>query len=396
MDRRKVAAFLLLPNDSQLESFCTAFMLLLLMYMYWAYIRRNVRGYRNQLPRNAELRMSFLNSLLDNDVNCISQLRMDRRTFDTLCQLLDDDGYVKSDGIVTLQEQVCIFLHIIAHHTKNRTIITRFFRSGETISRYFNSVLHGVLRLHKILLSPPKPISDNCLDDRWKVFKNCLGALDGTYIKVNVPEIDKPRYRTRKGEIATNVLGVCNPNMEFIFVLPGWEGSASDSRVLRDALSRPNGLRVPTGCYYLVDAGYTNGEGFLAPYRGTRYHLSEWREGCAPINHEEYFNMKHASARNVIERCFGVLKKRWAILRSPSFYPIATQIKIITACCLIHNLIRREMIIDPGEVEFDRSEDVAVSTDDDIIGSISSSDQWTNWRNDLTKQMFAERRCHGH
>ncbi|XP_060671461.1 uncharacterized protein LOC125423312 [Ziziphus jujuba] len=161
--------------------------------------------------------MSFLNSLLDNDVNCISQLRMDRRTFDTLCQLLDHDGYVKSDGIVTLQEQVCIFLHIIAHHTKNRTIITRFFRSGETISRYFNSVLHGVLRLHKILLSPPKPISDNCLDDRWKVFKNCLGALDGTYIKVNVPEIDKPRYRTRK-----------------------------DSRVLRDALSRPNGLRVPT------------------------------------------------------------------------------------------------------------------------------------------------------
>ena len=74
-----------------------------------------------------------------------------------------------------------------------------------------------------------------------------MGALDGTYIKVHVEEVDKPRYRTRKGEIATNVLGVCNPNMEFIFVLPGWEGSASDSRVLRDAISRPNGLKVPTG-----------------------------------------------------------------------------------------------------------------------------------------------------
>ena len=79
------------------------------------------------------------------------------------------------------------------------------------------------------------------------------------------------------------------------------------------------------GYYYLVDAGYTNGEGFLAPYRGTRYHLSEWREGCAPINYEEYFNMKHASARNVIERCFGLLKMRWAILRSPSYYLIKTQ-----------------------------------------------------------------------
>nr|XP_048321746.1 protein ALP1-like [Ziziphus jujuba var. spinosa] len=178
--------------------------------------------------------------------------------------------------------------------------------------------------------------------------------------------------------------------MEFIFVLPGWEGSASDSRVLRDALSRPNGLKVPTGYYYLVDAGYTNGEGFLAPYRGTRYHLSEWRDGCAPANHEEYFNMKHASARNIIERCFGVLKMRWAILRSPSFYPISTQIKIITACCLIHNLIRREMALDPGEAKFDMSNDADISGDEDIIGSIGSSDQWTNCRNELARQMFDE------
>ena len=78
------------------------------------------------------------------------------------------------------------------------------------------------------------------------------------------------------------------------------------------------------GYYYLVDAGYTNGEGFLAPYRGTRYHLSEWRDGCMPVTPEEYFNMKHASARNVIERCFEVLKMCWAILRSLSFYPIKT------------------------------------------------------------------------
>ncbi|VVA31614.1 PREDICTED: ALP1, partial [Prunus dulcis] len=59
---------------------------------------------------------------------------------------------------------------------------------------------------------------------------NCLGALDGTYNKVRVAKIDKPRYPTRKCEIATNVLG---------------EGSASDCRVLRDAISRPNGLKVP-------------------------------------------------------------------------------------------------------------------------------------------------------
>ena len=58
------------------------------------------------------------------------------------------------------------------------------------------------------------------------------------------------------------------------------------------------------GYYYLVDAGYTNDQGFLAPYRGTKYHLSEWRDGSIPVTPKEHFNMKHAFARNVIERCF--------------------------------------------------------------------------------------------
>lgn len=47
--------------------------------------------------------------------------------------------------------------------------------------------------------------------------------------------------------MAMNVLGVCSPYMEFIYVLPGWEGSVHYGQVLRDAISRPNGLRVPRG-----------------------------------------------------------------------------------------------------------------------------------------------------
>ena len=67
--------------------------------------------------------------------------------------------------------------------------------------------------------------------------------------KWNVLEADKPRYQNRKGDITTNVLGVVAPDMQFIYVMAGWEGSAADSRVLRDALSRNNGFRVPQGIY---------------------------------------------------------------------------------------------------------------------------------------------------
>ncbi|MFQ6653051.1 hypothetical protein Gotur_024642 [Gossypium turneri] len=124
-----------------------------------------------------------------------------------------------------------------------------------------------------------EPITANSTDPRWKWFKNCLGALDRTHIKIRVPTVDKPRSRTRKGDIATNMLGVCTPNIHFVYVLPDWKGSIADGQVLRDAISRRHGLKVLHGCCYLVDAGYTNCKRFLAPFRGQRYHLNEWRQG---------------------------------------------------------------------------------------------------------------------
>jgi len=32
-----------------------------------------------------------------------------------------------------------------------------------------------------------------------EVFKGCLRALDGTHLPVQVPAVDRPRYRNRKG-----------------------------------------------------------------------------------------------------------------------------------------------------------------------------------------------------
>lgn len=79
-----------------------------------------------------------------------------------------------------------------------------------------------------------------------------MGALDGTYIDVRVGPSLRPRYRNRKGELAINVLGVCNTDMNIIYVLSGWEGSAADSRILRDAITRTNGLKIPTGKHFFL------------------------------------------------------------------------------------------------------------------------------------------------
>ncbi|XP_038895742.1 protein ALP1-like [Benincasa hispida] len=146
-----------------------------------------------------------------------------------------------------------------------------------------------------------------------------------------------------------------------------------------------------TGYYYLCDAGYPNAEGFLAPYRGERYHLSDWRGvGNAPTTAREFFNMKHSSARNVIERAFGLLKGRWAILRGKSFYPIQVQCRTITECCLIHNLITKKMgIVAMFDVP-DEENSALVGLDGDHIEFIESSEEWTKFRDDLAVEMFTQ------
>ncbi|MBA0863271.1 hypothetical protein Goshw_018857, partial [Gossypium schwendimanii] len=71
-----------------------------------------------------------------------------------------------------------------------------------------------------VLFKKIEPITANSTYPRWKWFKNCLGALEGTHIKITVPKVDKPRYRTQKDDIETNMLGACTPDMQFVYVLP--------------------------------------------------------------------------------------------------------------------------------------------------------------------------------
>ncbi|XBI54136.1 hypothetical protein VPH35_036234 [Triticum aestivum] len=93
------------------------------------------------------------------------------------------------------------------------------------------------------------------------------------HVHVSVIAADEGRYRNEKQAISTNILGVVDWNMNFLYVLPSWEGSTSESQVLRDAMrnDHQDAFVIPHGKYYLVDAGYTNGPSFLAPFRSTRY-----------------------------------------------------------------------------------------------------------------------------
>ncbi|KAL4556205.1 hypothetical protein LXL04_038849 [Taraxacum kok-saghyz] len=301
---------------------------------------------RKLIRKRRRIREELLDDL-QNGGHCRDQIRMSEHAFKKLCIILQHDGGLRPTQRMSVVEQVARFLHIVGNDFRNRFVSSLYRRSKFTTSRCFHRVLCAVIALETHFIQQPKgDVVPKEIQEKkifYPFFKNCVGAIDGTHVRVKVPNKDAPRYRGRKGYPTINVLAACTFDLKFTYILTGWEGTASDSRILRSALTREDKLVIPTGRYYLVDAGLPHSTTIMTPYRGVRYHLKEY-SSRAPENAKELFNIRHASLRNAIERAFGVLKRRFPIIRSTQepFYDCKTQSDIFLACCILHNFLLEE------------------------------------------------------
>ncbi|MQM04243.1 hypothetical protein Taro_037043 [Colocasia esculenta] len=334
-----------------------------------------------------------------------SSFRIHASMFMKLRDKLIEKGVLQDTKNMSSIEQLAIFLLEVGHGIGNRLLREWFQHSNETINRHFNNVLMGVLAIRRDYIK--MPTEDSLVHRKirhdpkfYPFFKNALGAIDGTHISAKVPLVDQPRYRNRKGETSQNVMGCVDFDMIFRSVVVGWEGSAADMRVLRWTLES-GGFKVPEGKYFLVDAGYANTPQFLAPYRGIRYHLSEYnstrRTRIRYRSKKDLFNHRHAQLRNVVEHAFGVLKARFTILVKCRNYPIKTQAKIAMACCVLHNFIRMEGGLD---YIFCRAQcDELVEGDEDVQEDDhvprSEATRGDRFRNELATRLWIQHNARG-
>ncbi|MQL94900.1 hypothetical protein Taro_027562 [Colocasia esculenta] len=171
-------------------------------------------------------------------------------------------------------------------------------------------------------------------------------------------------------------------------------------RVLRWALES-GGFKIPEGKYFLVDAGYANTPEFLAPYRGIRYHLSEYnssrRTRLRYRSKKDLFNHRHAQLRNVVKRAFGVLKARFTILVKRRNYPIKTQARIAMAYCVLHNFIRMEGGLDyifrRGQCDEVVEGDEDVHVDDHVHRTEAA--RGDRFRNELATRLWIQHTARG-
>lgn len=178
------------------------------------------------------------------------------------------------------------------------------------------------------------------LNVRSRQFNGCIGAIDGTHIPAFIPSRYQRRFYNRKSNITQNVFAAVGIDGRFLYVLAGAEGSMNDASLFVQT-QKSRRFRIPSNRFFLGDAGFGMAKGIITPYPNTRYHLQDWAAAeRAPNTPKELYNLGHARIRCVVEQAFGILKRRWKIIRhSAPEYSFQTQIGIVYACCALHNFV---------------------------------------------------------
>lgn len=207
------------------------------------------------------------------------------------------------------------------------TVSRIVFRVSILIARYINQYIK-------------MPISDETRSKNKRLFKEhgygpraigfpCIdGAIDCTHIRLihtRFQAIDEV-FRNRKGYFSLNVQAVVGPQNEFLDIVPEWPGSEHDSRIFQNSRIYMRYRQREFDGMLVGDAGYPALPILLTPIAN-------------PATDEEIsYNMIHARTRGIVERTFGVWKRRFPCLSRGLQTKLLTSTTIVVACAVLHNL----------------------------------------------------------
>jgi len=190
--------------------------------------------------------LEILNGHLD---VCYRNFRMQKHVFMNFCDTLKQKQLLKDGKKVSVEEGVAMFLMIVGHTTRYSIIGDRFQHSNNTIHKWFKRVLRAVCSLGTEIICPThQNVPHEWILRKFPYFKDCIGAIDGTHVAAWAPTSRQTSFHGRKTNITQNVMLTCDFDMKFTFVYSGWEGTANDSRVFIDAVTRTsNNFSMPRG-----------------------------------------------------------------------------------------------------------------------------------------------------
>ena len=170
-------------------------------------------------------------------------------------------------------------------------------------------------------------------------FDNVVGAIDGLVICTLMPSLSEceamncgqSNFRChRKDKYGLNLQAICDHNLKFTWIEMKWPAATSDymawvtSSLAMELEDDSMGMLIKGGTL-VGDCAYVKKLFMATPLKG---YLGGYEDG---------YNFYLSQLRITIERAFGVLVHRWAILRAPLICPIAKVSPLVLSLVRLHN-----------------------------------------------------------
>lgn len=142
-----------------------------------------------------------------------------------------------------------------------------------------------------------------------------------------------------------NVQAICDSQNKFLDVVARWPGSSHDSHIFRNSYIYNRFENGEFGDGLLLgDSGYPLKDYLMTPLANPQ----------TPA--EELYNRAHISTRTVIERTFGIWKRRFPILSCGMRCSIPLSQQIVIATAVLHNIATEQR--DHENMEYLAEEDI--------------------------------------
>lgn len=203
-----------------------------------------------------------------------------------------------------------------------------------TACRIIHRVTHAIASLRPEFIQMPtsETNQNNVVTGFFNIarFPRVIGAIDGTHIKILSPGGDNAEiYRNRKLFFSINTQAICSADLMFQDIVARWHGSAHDANIWDNCAQKRNCLQgLYNNNWLLGDSGYAQ----------THYMMTPLPENSINTRAEQLYQEAQIKTRNVIERAFGVWKRRFPILSKGINVKLQRVPGIIVATAVLHNI----------------------------------------------------------
>lgn len=201
-----------------------------------------------------------------------------------------------------------------------------------TASKTVKRVSYALAALRPQFINMPTTAEDisTCKNKFYSIarFPRCIGAIDCSHVKIQSPGGENAEtFRNRKQYFSINVQTIADADLKIRDIVARWPGSSHDAHIFRNSsIMRSLERGDFADCILVGDSGYPVKNYLLTPLIRTRNEA------------ENLYNESLIRTRNVVERSYGVWKRRFPALALGVRLKVQTTQAAIVATAILHNI----------------------------------------------------------